>query len=166
MLSASILPTLRLCSVSRKHYSKGKMSSRVAMRFARKARELISLPPAEFASMTKPTCVDGVWRPPYLRPRKVARLRKIAAIEGLEFPMPLPPYPRQQIRWKPNKGRKWERERDARYVLSLGPGFVRRWPPLTLPVAWAFPRLLQGIENRGQHEEDARTGRRTSSSSA
>eukprot|EP00911_Craspedida_sp_UC1_P000006 UC1_evm2s5 len=89
------------------------MASRFALRFAEKARALISLPPAEFEALTRPTKVDGVWRAPFLRPRKVNRLRKIAAAEGLEFPL-LPKAERPPIRWKPNKGRKHEREKQER----------------------------------------------------
>ena len=95
------------------------MTSRVAVRFAQKARELIALPPAEFTGMTQASCVDGVWRPPYLRPRKVARLRKIAAAEGLEFPLAPPPARAQIRQGKPNKGRKWERERESKWVFLL-----------------------------------------------
>lgn len=95
------------------HFSTSIMTSRIAARIAMKARELIALPSVDFSSLTKATCVNGVWRPPHLRPRKVARLRKIAIAEGLDFPMPLPSL-RPQIRWKPNKGRMWEREREGR----------------------------------------------------
>ena len=122
------------------------MTSRMALRFAQKARELIALPPAEITRMTQPTCVGGVWRAPYLRPRKVSRLRQIAAAEGLVFPLPVKD-PRPPIRWKPNKGRKWEREREARCGVGapLPPQSHCSWRQVTRSVDRSFHDLPHSL---------------------
>ncbi|KAK3274445.1 hypothetical protein CYMTET_17369 [Cymbomonas tetramitiformis] len=74
------------------------------------------LPPAAqkaggLPAVLQPRYVEGIWKPPLLPARFVAKLRKGVLMEGLEWPWEKPRAPLKEVKCK---GHKREARRDAR----------------------------------------------------